>query len=205
MTATLIEAGIPQDITSGKAHYTPTLLLPTEVIQDRVEAMGSELAAHYEDRGEVHMLTVLNGALHFASDLSRAMQHASPNLKMTTDQVKVESYDQTQSGIIRFRTPPSIPIEGKHMLIVEDVYDSGKTLSWLMKYFAGQGAASIETAVLLDKDVPKNREELLGATALHTGFFIGDEFVIGYGLDLDQQYRNLHSIYHLKPVVPKQH
>lgn len=202
MSTALANLELAPTITVGKHTYQTQPLIPGEQIQERVDIMGQELASRYADRGEVHLVTVMNGALHFASDLRRSMLAANPDLTMTSDQVKVSSYTGTQSsGVLRFQSAPTIDIKDKHLLVVEDILDSGLTLKWLMNYFHAQEPASMEIAIAVDKDNPERRPNLLGSTVMHTGFTIPNEFVIGYGLDVDQEYRDLQGIYTLTPVA----
>lgn len=177
----------------------PELLLSREQIQDRVNDMGEELAKVFKALGGVHVVTVLQGAMHFSSDLQRAIQHADPSLHMTMDTIRVQSYVDTGStGKIRTLNNVHAPVEGRNVLIVEDILDTGNTIKWLIDYFADRGAASLSVVTLLDKKVKGRPANLLGDTPFYAGFDIPDDFVIGYGLDYNQLYRNLRAIYRLK-------
>lgn len=202
MTTTLNSLEVPPAFTVDGTQYTTELLLPSEQIQDRVKQMGHELADRYAERGEIHVLTVLNGALHFASDLRRAIQSSGgQNLAVTSEQFRVSSYTNMQSsGVIRQQSPPP-EVAGKHVLIAEDILDSGRTLAWLIGFLnhEDRAPASIEVAVAINKDVPTRPQNILGETVVHSAFTIPDKFVIGYGLDLDEQYRDISSIYALVP------
>lgn len=174
----------------------PELLLSREQIQKRVVEMGEELAKVFKAKGGVHVVTVLQGAMHFSSDLQRAIQHADPTLHMTMDTIRVQSYqDDSSTGKIRTLNNVHAPVEGRNVLIVEDILDTGNTIKWLIEYFAGKGAASLSVVTLLDKKVAGRPADLLGDTPFYAGFDIPDDFVIGYGLDYNQLHRNLPSIY----------
>lgn len=177
----------------------PYPLLTEKQIADRVTELGAELAAKYRELGSVHVVTVLQGAMHFSSDLQRAMQHAAPGLHMTMDSIRVQSYEGTGSiGKIRMLNNLHAPVEGRNVLIVEDIFDTGNTLGWLIGYFTDLKPASLSVVTLLDKQVPGRPADLLGKTPFFAGFEIPDDFVIGYGLDYNQLHRNLRGIYRLK-------
>ena len=176
----------------------PQQILSESQIADRVSALGDQLAAHYSELGGVHVITVLQGAMHFSSDLQRAIQHAAPDLHMTMDSIRVQSYEGTNStGKMRTLTELHASVQGRHVLIVEDIYDTGNTLRWLIDYFKELAPASISIVTLLNKKVPGRPADLLGSTPLYAGFEIANDFVIGYGLDYNQLYRNLRGVYRL--------
>lgn len=192
---------LPSVVTVGLHIFETKPMLEADEIDRRVNEMGHDLAESYADRGELHVVTVMNGALHFASDLRRSIQAADPNLAITSDQIKVSSYTGTQSsGVFRLQSPPTAELKDKHVLIVEDIFDTGLTLKWLMKYFGDQEPASMEIAVAVNKDVPDRAADILGATIMHTGFHIPDAFVVGYGLDYEQRFRDLGGIHVLSEV-----
>lgn len=195
---------LPPVIVDGEHQYRTELYVTDEQVQARVDEMGQELAERYESLGAVHLLTVLSGAAHFASDLRRSMQRSNPALQITSDEVKVKSYGGTESGHIRVLKKPSFPLGGENVLIAEDIYDTGKTLNFLSTWCRAQGAASVEAAVAFDKDVPDRDPALLGGMVLHTGLKIDNYFVIGYGLDLSERYRDLEDVYRLHPIIPGQ-
>lgn len=201
MATALSSLEVPERIAVGDKEYSTHLLLPSEDIQSRVDEMGAELGEHYLSRGGVHVVTVLSGALHFASDLRRAMQRHTPGLPITSGQVSLSSYTGTQSsGIIRNRHKSQpLGIQGRDVLFVEDILDTGGTLSWLLRFANSEEPSSVEVAVAVNKDNPDRRADLLGETVVHSGFKIENEFVIGYGLDLDERYRDVESIYALRP------
>lgn len=199
MSATLTNLELPATITVNGTNYQTQPLLSGEVIQERVAEMGRDLAERYADRGSVHVLTVMNGALHFASDLRRNMQRAAePGFMVTSDQVKVSSYAGTQSsGVLHFQSPPTMPLAGRNVLVAEDIFDSGVTLNWLMRYLQAQEPASVEVAVAVNKDSSRRIPGVLSSTIMHIGFDIPDAFIVGYGLDIDQQLRDLEGIHTL--------
>jgi len=177
----------------------PELMLSEQQLIDKVSELGAELASKYSELGSVHVVTVLQGAMHFSSDLQRAIQHAAPDLHMTMDTIRVQSYEGTNStGKMRTLNNVHAPVEGRNVLIVEDILDTGNTIKWLLEYFAEKGAATLGVVTLLDKEVEGRPADLLGATPFYAGFKIPNDFVIGYGLDYNQLYRNLRAIYRLE-------
>jgi len=208
MSGTLREAGLSEIITVGNAKFRTENLLAASAIQDRVGEMGHDLAHHYveQKRDEVHVLTVLSGGLHFASDLRRRMQDSidddNLDLDITSDEVSIESYAGLKSsGTLRFKGRELPDVADKHVLVVDDILDSGLTLSWLARVIKGQKPASLEVAVALCKNGPMRDPDILDGVAIHPGFDIGDEFVVGYGLDLDGHYRDLGGVYGLSPIT----
>ncbi|HVS58747.1 MAG TPA: phosphoribosyltransferase family protein [Candidatus Saccharimonadales bacterium] len=193
---------LPRTIRTREGLFNTECVLPAEQIQRRVDQMGQELAERYSGRGAIHMLVVLNGAMHFASDLMRAAQRVNPDLDITADHVRASSYAGRQSsGVIRLQCTPSDSLADKHVLVVEDIVDSGLTLDWLIPSLRAHHPASLEVAAAVVKNNPARAENILGGTALHAGFELGNDFVIGYGLDIDQQYRHLDSVYKVTPVT----
>lgn len=169
------------------------VLVTGEEIDVRVAEMAAELDAKYAGK-EVLLVGVLKGAVMFMADLSRAMQ-----LPVTMDWMAVSSYGSgTQSsGVVRILKDLDADVLGRHVLIVEDIIDSGLTLSWLVANLRARGAASVEIAALLRKpDAAKVEVEVLVV-----GFDIPNEFVVGYGLDYDERYRTLRGVAVLAPSV----
>ena len=169
------------------------ILLDGGTIADRVAELGAQLAADYSGRDPV-LISVLKGALVFLADLIRAME-----LPVSIDFMEVSSYGAgtETSGQVRILKDLSRPIEGRHVIVVEDIIDTGLTLNYLLKYLADKGPASMSIVCLLDK--PARR--LADIPIEYRGFTIPDRFVIGYGLDYDEHYRNLPYIGVLKPAV----
>lgn len=169
------------------------VLLTKEQIEQRVKEMGAEITKEYNGKNLV-LVTVLKGAVVFLSDLMRAIEtHAEIEFMV------VSSYGAgtTSSGVVKIVKDIDIPLEEKDVLIVEDILDSGNTLSYIKSLIESRNPRSIKVATLLDKPARRTAE----LEADYVGFVIPDEFVIGYGLDYDEKYRNLPYIGVLKPEV----
>lgn len=183
----------------GRMHKDIQSILHAEdEIKQRVEQIGAALARAYApaaDAGEtVLLLCVLRGAAIFAADLARAI-----DLPLEMDYVAVSSYgSQAQSsGTVALLKDASDPIEGKHVILVEDILDTGLTLHCLMDLLGQRNPASLAAVALLRKELPNQQ----AVECAHIGFECPDEFVVGYGLDYAQRYRNLPYIGILKPEV----
>lgn len=170
------------------------VLYTEEQLQARVKELGAQITKDYADKDKILLVSVLRGSYIFMADLSRAI-----DLPCLIDFMVVSSYGAgtTSSGQVEIKKDISSSIEGYHVIIVEDILDSGNTLAFLKNYLMTKGAASITIATLLDK--PARREKPI--TADYAGFEVPDEFVVGYGLDYCQQYRNMPYIGVLKPEV----
>ena len=169
------------------------ILLSEEEIKARVQEMGDELYDAFQDKNPM-FVGVLNGCFIFMADLVRAAQ-----LKSELEFIGVSSYKNStkSSGVVQITRDLQRDISGRNIIIVEDILDSGNTLAFLKNYLMTKGAASITIATLLDK--PARREKPIKAD--YVGFVVPDEFVVGYGLDYAQQYRNMPYIGVLKPEV----
>ena len=169
------------------------VLLSEEEIKARVQEMGNELYDAFQDKNPM-FVGVLNGCFIFMADLVRATQ-----LKSELEFIGVSSYKNgtKSSGVVQITRDLQRDISGRNIIIVEDILDSGNTLAFLKNYLMTKGAASITIATLLDK--PARREKPIKAD--YAGFVVPDEFVVGYGLDYAQQYRNMPYIGVLKPEV----
>lgn len=159
-------------------------LLSEEQIQERIAEIGAEITREYEGK-ELVLVGVLKGSCVFMADLMRAI-----DLPLTIDFMAVSSYkdENRSSGDVEILKDLSKPIRNKHVIIVEDIVDTGLTLSRLLEILGSRGAASIKLASFLDKPEPRIK------TALkidYTGFVIPNEFVVGYGLDWAGRFRNL--------------
>lgn len=144
----------------------------------------------YADAGEVLILGVLRGAYMFLADLSRRM-----TVPRRVDFIALSSYDgASSSGGVRLIMDARVSLAGRHVLIVEDILDTGRTLSYLLRLFRARGPASLRTCVLVRKPNPKVEVDVD-----YVGFDIPDEWVVGYGLDLDDHYRALPYIGTLDP------
>ena len=160
-----------------------SVLIAEEDVQERIRALGEQISKDYEGK-TVHIIGVLKGACYFMCALAR---HIS--VPVTFDFMSVSSYgdDTKSSGIVRIVKDLDEPLTGKDVLIVEDIIDSGRTLSHLMELMKGRKPASLKLATLLDK--PDRRVTEVDVD--YTGFEIEDVFVVGFGLDYQQRYRNL--------------
>ncbi|MGN0964626.1 MAG: hypoxanthine phosphoribosyltransferase [Dysosmobacter sp.] len=169
------------------------VLVTEEELKSRVQAMGAELAERFAGRDPL-FLGVLKGCFVFMSDLIRACP-----VKSDLEFIAVSSYQNAtvSSGRVQITHDVQQDISGRDIVIVEDILDSGNTLAFLKNYLLTKGAASITIVTLLDK--PSRRTKAI--TADMAGFVVPDEFVVGYGLDYAQQYRNLPYIGVLKPEV----
>ncbi len=159
------------------------MLVEPDVLQQRVRELGAEISSDYADR-DLILVCVLKGAVFFLSDLMRAI-----DIPCEVDFMAVASYGSAtdSSGVVRILKDLDTVIEGRDVLIVEDIVDSGLTLSYLMRNLKGRGPRSLEVCALLTK--PERRKVELPAR--YIGFEIPDRFAIGYGLDHAERYRNL--------------
>lgn len=164
-------------------------LVSAQAIHTRVHELGNELTEFYRGK-PLTVVCLLNGALPFAADLMRAI-----DLPLWYDSFAVSSYVNTEStGDLKIRSALKMPVKDRHILLVDDVLDTGFTLKCIMRDFGGLGALSVKSCVLLNK----RTQDKLFTTPDWTGFEIGDEFVVGYGLDYNEEYRNLPYIGVLK-------
>jgi hypoxanthine phosphoribosyltransferase len=162
------------------------VLIPSEKIQARIRELGEQISRDYPD-GNLHMICILKGACFFLTDLARAMKR-----DVSVDFMGISTYGKgkTSSGEVRVTKDLDISLEGLDVLIVEDIVDSGITLNYLMRLMEQRKPRSIRIAALLDK--PDRR--LRPVHANYVGFQIPDEFVVGFGLDYAEKYRNLDDI-----------
>ncbi|MBC7543202.1 MAG: hypoxanthine phosphoribosyltransferase, partial [Candidatus Sericytochromatia bacterium] len=169
------------------------VVLSEEVLQQRIREMGATISADYQGESVV-AICVMKGAIFFTTDLVRAIK-----VPLTLDFITVASYGATtvSSGHVQLVKDVDTDLQGRHVLIIEDILDSGRTLSYLIKHLAAMGPASLKVCTLLDK--PERREYPVNVD--YFGFTIPDVFVVGYGLDYDQLYRELPFIGELKPAV----
>jgi hypoxanthine phosphoribosyltransferase len=169
------------------------ILFTEEELQKRVAELGAQITADYAGKNPV-LASVLRGSYIFMADLTRQIR-----LPLTVDFMAVSSYGSstTSSGQVEIRKDLSDSIEGRDLIIVEDILDSGNTLYYLRDILSARHPASIKICTLLDK--PERRTKPIEAD--YKGFTIPDAFVVGYGLDYDECYRNLPYIGILKPEV----
>jgi hypoxanthine phosphoribosyltransferase len=180
--------------TSASMHDDVEEILLTEVqIQTRVAELGRQLAADYEGRFPV-LVSVLKGSIVFLADLVR-----STSVPLSIDLMELSSYGAStkSSGQVRILKDLSGPIKGRDVIVVEDIIDTGLTLNYLLKYLHDRGPATVRICCLLDKPARRLAEIDID----YRGFTIADRFVIGYGLDYDERYRNLPYIGVLRPSV----
>jgi hypoxanthine phosphoribosyltransferase len=163
------------------------ILIPAPDIDRRVRELGAEISRDYRDAGGVHLVCVLKGAFLFMADLVRAI-----DVPVTLDFMALSSYAKgtTSSGEVRLLKDLDTALESRHVLIVEDIVDTGLTLHYLREILAARGPKSVRTACLLSK--PSRRR--INVAVEYIGFTIEDRFVVGFGLDYAEQYRNLPHI-----------
>lgn len=169
------------------------VLLSQEDIQRRVQELGDAIYDNFRDKDPM-FVGVLNGCFIFMADLVRASQ-----MKSELEFISVSSYQNgtRSTGVVQITRDLQRDITGRDIIVVEDILDSGNTLFFLKNYLLTKGAASITIVTLLDK--PARREKPIVAD--YVGFEVPDEFVVGYGLDYAQQYRNMPYIGVLKPEI----
>ncbi|MGY3704550.1 hypoxanthine phosphoribosyltransferase [Vagococcus martis] len=162
-------------------------------IQERVAVLGKEISREYQDKFPL-VVGILKGAVPFLSDLVRAMP-----IHMEMDFMDVSSYGNAtvSSGEVRILKDLSTVVEGRHIILVEDIIDSGRTLKYLVDLLKHRKAASVKIVTMLDK--PEGR--VVDMAADYVGFEVPNEFVVGYGLDYAEDYRNLPYIGVLKPEI----
>jgi hypoxanthine phosphoribosyltransferase len=160
------------------------VLLDADVIQARVKELAAEIEAAYPGNDEIHLVGVLKGGFMFMADLVRAM-----GTRVTLDFIAVSSYAQStrSSGEVRLLKDLDTGLEGRRVVIVEDIVDTGLTLTYLQDILRARSPKSLRTVCLLSK--PARRT--VDVTVEHIGFSIDDRFVVGYGLDFAEKYRNL--------------
>ncbi|MCD6526126.1 MAG: hypoxanthine phosphoribosyltransferase [Desulfuromonas sp.] len=166
-------------------------LYSKEVIAEHVKAIGQQINCDYQNE-EILLIVVLKGSMLFAADLCREL-----NCPVTIDFIRVSSYgDSTvSSGNVVFKVPLDTDIKGKNVIIVEDIIDTGNTLRALYHHLEEKQPASLKICTLIDKK--KRRKVEIEAD--YAGIVMDDGFIIGYGLDLGERYRNLDAIYLLDP------
>ena len=170
------------------------VLVSEEAIQARVRELGQRISDDYRGR-DLTLVSVLKGSLPFMADLMRAI-----DVPVRIDLMEVSSYGGTStesSGLVRILKDLSASIAGEDVLLVEDIIDTGLTLNYLIRYLRGKNPASLRICTLLDK--PARR--LVDIPVDYTGFTIEDRFVVGYGLDYGELYRNLRFVGVLRPEV----
>ncbi|RLK52401.1 hypoxanthine phosphoribosyltransferase [Microbacterium telephonicum] len=170
-----------------------SVLVTEEQIHDKLAELAARVDSDYEGK-ELILIGVLKGAVMVMADFARQLQR-----DITMDWMAVSSYGAgtKSSGVVQIRKDLDTDLHGKHVLIVEDIIDSGLTLSWLLENFASRGAESIEVLALLRKPEAAKVE----IDCRYVGFDIPNDFVVGYGLDYAERYRNLRDVAVLAPHV----
>lgn len=166
----------------ARAEYIEKYIGETE-ISEKIKELGRKITAYYKGE-ELTLVCILKGSVIFTADLARNIV-----LPVKLDFMSVSSYGSgtVSSGSINIKKDVDMPVEGKNILIVEDIVDSGRTLSYLVDYFKAKNPKSVNVCTLFDK--PDRRE--YDVDVKWTGFVIPDEFIVGYGLDFDERYRTL--------------
>ena len=177
-------------ITSEFSNPNLEVMISEEQIRTRIKELGAEITRDYAGRNPL-LIGVLKGACFFLSDLMRAI-----DTRVGIEFMAISSYGSSTrtSGEVRIMKDLDVPIEGRDILVVEDIVDTGLTLSYLLSNLESRGAASVKLAALLDKFERRQKEVKID----YLGFKIPDEFVVGYGLDFAERYRNLPFIAVLK-------
>ena len=162
---------------------TVRVMISEEEVEARIAEMARQISADYEGRA-VHLICILKGSVFFSCELAKRL-----TVPVTLDFMSVSSYgdDTKSSGVVRLVKDLDEPLEGKDVIVIEDIIDSGRTLSYLLENLSSRNPKSLRLCTLLDKPDRRVRDVKVD----YTGFEIPDEFVIGYGLDYAQRYRNL--------------
>jgi len=165
------------------------LIVSEQQIRERVEELGKQISTDYGEKNPI-LVGVLNGSFIFLADLVRAI-----TIPHQIDFIRVASYGASSksSGKIHLSKDVELGLDGRDLLLVEDIVDTGTTLKWLKEYFAGKKVRSVRTCALIDK---KERRKTT-VTVDYTGFTLNKGFLVGYGLDYAERYRHLPQIYHL--------
>ncbi len=169
---------------------TKKQILSKEQISKRVTELGQDITRDYQG-GKLILVGILNGSFIFLADLARAV-----DLEVEIDFIRVASYGQssTSSGQIALRKDIELDLDSRDILLVEDIIDTGRTIAFLKDYFARKTANSVKICALIDK---KERREV-EVECDYAGFTLDHGFLVGYGLDFAEQYRQLPGIYHLE-------
>ncbi|MCH2174333.1 MAG: hypoxanthine phosphoribosyltransferase [Lentisphaeria bacterium] len=169
-----------------------SILITNTQLEERINELGAEITKHYDGK-PLTTIILSHGALFFAADLLRQIP-----INLHVDVLQVSSYSGMKSeGLLKFRSELKETIRDRHVLVIDDIYDSGFTLSEVAKHVQKFSPISVETCVLLAKDRPGQ----IGDKPRYQGFDIDDSFVVGYGMDYNESYRNLPYIGVLKPEV----
>lgn len=164
-------------------NFTVKEMISQEAVESRIKEMAAQISKDYEGKS-VHLVCILKGSVFFTCELAKYI-----TVPVTIDFMQCSSYgaDTKSSGIVKLAKDLDEPITGRDTIIIEDIIDSGRTLSHLVKLLSQRAPASLQLCTLLDK--PDRR--VVEVDVKYTGFEIPDKFVVGYGLDYDQKMRNL--------------
>jgi hypoxanthine phosphoribosyltransferase len=174
-----------------KSDILGKILFSSSVIKGRVYELGNEIAADYTNR-DLLLVCVLRGGVIFLTDLIRKI-----DLELSVDFMSISTYqgiNKTSTGVVKITKDLEESIEGKDVVIIEDIIDTGLTISYLLRNLKARYPNSIEICTLLDRNIRR----IADINIKYVGFKIGDEYLVGYGLDYKQKYRNLESIYEIK-------
>lgn len=175
--------------------YLKEILIDEATLQKRVKELGEQISKDYADCGDLLLICILKGGVMFLVDLSRYI-----DVPHEMDFLAISSYGRgarSSTGSVRIDMDLSVQVEGRHLLIVEDIIDSGQTLRFVMDMLGARKPASLKLCTLLNK--PQRRT--VDIPIQYIGFDIEDKFVFGYGLDLDEKFRNLPFIAVVKPEM----
>lgn len=173
-----------------KNNILGKVLFPSSDIKNRISELGKEITQDYKDKNLL-LVSVLRGGVIFLSDLMKEI-----DLPLSIDFMSISVYgiNGTSTGVVRITKDLDESIEGKDVLIVEDIIDTGLTISYLLRNLKSRFPNSLEICTLLDRDIRR----IADINIKYIGFKIGEKYIVGYGLDYKQKFRNLQSIYELK-------
>jgi len=173
-----------------KNNILGKVLFPSSDIKNRISELGKEITQDYKDKNLL-LVSVLRGGVIFLSDLMKEI-----DLPLSIDFMSISAYgiNGTSTGVARITKDLDESIEGKDVLIVEDIIDTGLTISYLLRNLKSRFPNSLEICTLLDRDIRR----IADINIKYIGFKIGEKYIVGYGLDYKQKFRNLQSIYELK-------
>lgn len=170
-------------MSTTKSHQP---LITEEMLDRRIRNLAGKITHDYEGK-EITLICVLKGAIYFFADLTRRIK-----LDTRLEFIRVSSYEgENSTGEIDFKVKLDEPVTGKDVIVVEDIIDTGNTLSYILEYLKKQNPNSLKLCVLLDKP---ERRVVQGIKVDYVGYTIPNRFVIGYGLDLDEKYRNIPTV-----------
>lgn len=184
---------IPETVPDAYRNAISRIFIDEDQLQSRISEMGAEIAQDYADKNPI-FIGVLKGVLFFMADLLRAT-----NIPLEVDFMSIASYSPAtrEQGYVRITKDLDSCIEGRHVIFVEDIIDTGLTLGYLLKLLRSRNPASLEIAALFDR--PSRR--LINIQPRYLGFHLPDMFMVGYGLDYREQFRNLPFVALISPEI----